>query len=173
MSSAGYYSYLQVEDEEDGVFYQFITDHHIGYTVYFKLDEYSGFVNNFPLLLKKGYAFGFRQQKFDAPVKNVNDPLVLSTIYQIVFDFFENYGNDAILLYHCDIADSRQSHRNRLFNNWEKRVVASDLVCKYSVEIQIGSQDFYLGFISLVENPLLEEIKMEFEAFSYFIIQPK
>ena len=172
MLSANYYSYVKVIDD-DGVFYQFITKHSIGYTVYFRLYEYSKYVNNFPLLLQKGYSFGLRKQKFDDSKRNINDIKVFSTIYNIVADFFSDYGKDVILLYHCDFSDKRQAHRNKLFDLWEKNVLSENTISKYSVEVQIGHDDFYLGFISLNDNPLIEEIKSEFAEFSYFIIQPK
>ncbi len=173
MSFANYYSYLREEDEENSIFFQFITKDNNAYTVYFKIDDYTQYIDEFPLLLQKGYSFGIRRQKFSTQRKNFSDPLVFSTIYRIVLDFFESNGNETILLYHCDHSDGKEVYRNKLFENWERKISHINALEKHSIEVQVGEKDFFLGFITLPNNPLIDDIKAEFEAFSFYIIQPK
>jgi hypothetical protein len=175
--SSPYYSFLKVESEDSSVFYQFITQNNIAYTVYFSIDQYEQYVDQYPVLLQKGYAFGFRRQKFDSTQKNIYDDRVNVSIYHIISDFIKDKGDETILLYHCDVSDGKQSYRNRLFNAWEKIFVDSHLI-KHSIEVQIDTNDnestfHYLGFITLSRNPLLEEVKKEFDEFSIYLVQPK
>ncbi|MBD1394607.1 DUF6169 family protein [Mucilaginibacter glaciei] len=142
------------------------------------MDEYTGYVNNYPLLLQKGYAFGFHKKKFNADSKNKNDELVASTIYKICLDFLQEQGIETVLLYHCDANDGKQACRNKLFNKWSDTIVKANTIVKHSIEVVIGDdtdnkKEMYLGFLTLNENPLIEEIKTEFNDFSINLIAPK
>lgn len=177
MSTIPYYSFLQVEDEDSSVFYQFITDHNVAYTVYFSVNEYEQYVDEFPILLQQGYAFGFRRQKYNSNDKNIMDKLVFSTIYHIILDFLKAKGKEAILLYHCDHGDERQSQRHKLFSLWERLAPSKTDLVKHSVEFEIdmgdGIKSMYLGFITASDNPLMDDLTNEFNDFSLYIIQPK
>jgi hypothetical protein len=174
--SSPYYSFLKVETEDNSVFYQFITHNNVAYTVYFSIDQYEQYVDEYPVLLHKGYAFGFRRQKFNASQKNIHDERVSATIYHIITDFIQSKGEETILLYHCDTSDGKQSYRNRLFNMWEQ-VFAGSPFTRHSIEVQIDRDEklifYYLGFITLSKNPLLEDVKSEFDAFSIYLVEPK
>ena len=165
-----YYSFIREEDEE-GIFYYFITENNLVYTAYFKIDEYTNHINDFPLLLQNGYAFGFRRTNLNNS-KSVNDRKVFHTIVEIMKDFFSSAGEDAILLYHCDYSDQKQTARSRLFDIWD-RMVSSDKFEKYNIEVVIEKNSYHLGFITSIENPSLEDLKNEFDNFSYRIIQGK
>ena len=84
-----YYSYFEAEDQDGSIYYVFTTSYNCGYTVYFKIDEYTEYVDDYPLLLQKGYAFGFHKKKFESNSKNFKDPLVFETIYKIALDFLK------------------------------------------------------------------------------------
>jgi len=168
-----FYSFIKEEDEDGSIFYHFITPKNFVYTVYFKVDEYSVYVNDFPLLLQSGYAFGFKKSFINKErVKNSLDFKVFDTLYQIILDFISDNGDDTVLLYHCDTSDEKQLYRSRLFDKWEKRIKDSHLE-RHCVEVCIDNKDFYLGFITPSKNPNIESLNSEFESFSYFIIQPK
>ncbi len=167
-----------MEDETD-TFYQFITDNRIVYTVYFKIDEYSNYVDQYPLLLQQGYAFGFRRQKPEVGLRNVDDKIVFSTICKIISDFFGDKGEETVLLYHCDTSDGKHHSRNRLFNYWEKLAEENDLYDKKSIEVDIPMTEteddrvIYLGYIISKQNPLAGEVNDEFESFAVDLIRPK
>lgn len=178
MPEQDYYSYFEAEEQDGSIYYVFSTDNNCGYTVYFKMDEYTDYVEEYPLLLQNGYAFGFHRNKFSSPQKNTKDPLVLETIYKIITDFLDQKGLETVLLYHCDANDNKQACRNKLFNDWEKMVAERSGILKHSIEVIIGAgtenqQDNYLGFLTLLDNPLIEDIKSEFEDFSINLIMPK
>ncbi|AMR31978.1 hypothetical protein A0256_11360 [Mucilaginibacter sp. PAMC 26640] len=173
-----YYSYAEAEDQDGSFYYIFTTSDKSGYTVYFKMDEYTDYVNDFPLLLQKGFAFGFHKKEFVADSKKSKDPMVFETIYKIALDFLEQQGIETVLLYHCDANDGKQACRNRLFENWAKVSHERKNFIKHSIEIVIGDdtaekKDMYLGFLTLLENPLIDEVRNEFEEFSIYLITPK
>lgn len=178
MNDSGYYSFLKIEDEAD-TFYQFITINNIVYTVYFKVDEYSTYVDKYPLLLQQGYAFGFRRQKPEKGSRNIDDKIVFSTIAKIISDFFVEKGNETVLLYHCDASDGKHHNRNRLFNYWEKLGEENNFYDKKSIEVSIPeaeTEDYrviYLGYIISKLNPLASKVNDEFESFAVDLIRPK
>lgn len=165
-----YYSFIQEEDEE-GIFYYFITKDNIVYTAYFKIDEYINHVNDFPLLLQNGYAFGFRKTNLNNS-KNLSDKAVFQTIIEIMKDFFNSKERTAVLLYHCDYSDEKQTARSRLFNIWAS-TVSNNSFEKHDVEVVIGKISYHLGFITSIDNPSLKDLRNEFDSFSYHIIQGK
>ncbi len=165
-----FYSFTKEEDE-DGIFYHFVTRYNFVYTVYFKIDEYTTYIDEFPLLLQKGFAFGFRKTAIEN-AKNADDLSVFSTLYQIINDFFNSNGHETVLLYHCDQTDGRQLIRSKLFDRWERKIENSILE-RHAVEVCIQDKDFYLGFITSSDNPFLGDVINEFESFSYYIIQGK
>ncbi|OOQ61155.1 DUF6169 family protein [Mucilaginibacter pedocola] len=168
-----FYSFIKEEDEDGSIFYLFVTRYNFVYAVYFKVDEYSDYVENFPLLLQKGFAFGFRKNSLnDSQYKRSEDAQVFTTMYHIIKDFFKANGNETVLLYHCDSADGRQFFRSKLFDKWQRQVEETNFE-RHAINVSIADKDFYLGFITLTDNPSINQLREEFEAFSYFIIQPK
>ncbi|PWK79957.1 hypothetical protein LX99_00418 [Mucilaginibacter oryzae] len=168
-----YYSFLKEQDEDGSLFYWFATGDNFVYSVYFKTDEYSQYTQNFPLLLKTGYAFGFRKTPQTRSLRGkAFDPKVFPTIRQIINDFFDSSGNETMLLYHCDTSDKKQEKRSRLFNIWEHKAKVTHLE-RHAVEVFINETHYCLGFITPTKNPDLESIKIEFNDFAYFIVQEK
>jgi hypothetical protein len=168
-----YYSFLQEQDEDGSFFYYFGTSQNFVYTVYFKIDEYSQYVRNFPLLLQNGYALGFRKTSLAGNLSNKSyDTKIFPTIFQIINDFFESNGNETVLLYHCDTSDEKQEKRSRLFNKWESYLEDTFLE-RHSIEVRINESDYYLGFITSTQNADINELKIEFDDFAFFIIQEK
>jgi len=168
-----FYSFFVEVLEDQSVFYEFFTDNELSYTIYFNVDEYSQVVDDFPNLLQKGYAFGFRRRQFIDSSKKVLDPKVFSTIHCIILDFLKKYGSETILLYHCDVSDKKQACRNKLFDNWEKKIIIDSILIKHSINVALGDNTYFLGFITLQTNPQIEQVKDEFEEFCVHLIQSK
>lgn len=174
--TSNYYSFIKEEDNDvEYTFYSEIND--IIYNVTFSIDDYSLYLNDFPTLLQNSYSFGFRSKKFSQ--KNTKkDNLIFPTIYKIINNFMDYAGKQTVLLYHCDVADDKQTYRNKLFNNWGKLVNGTNLY-KHSVETEIQKTEqsskinYYFGFITFLDNPNIDKVKQEFESFTFYIIQPK
>jgi len=174
-----YYSFLSEEDEEGNISYGFITDYGLVYVVYFNVNEYTPYVEDFSTLLQDGYAFGFNRIRPNKHQKNSADPKVFSTIHQILLDFFKDKGNNTVLLYHCDDSDNKQRGRNKLFNDWNVNYKAQpdQLLVKHSVEVDVPRKDHlrtvYLGYIISNQNPESDKIAQQFEDFAVALIRPK
>ncbi|AYL96355.1 DUF6169 family protein [Mucilaginibacter celer] len=168
-----YYSFLKEQDEDSSIFYYFVTSQNFVYTVYFKVDEYSHYIQNFPLLLQSGYALGFRKTSLAGNESNkLYDAKIFPTIYQVINDFVEFNGSETVLLYHCDTSDKKQRERSRLFDKWESYVKVTCLE-RHNVEVRINESSYYLGFIANSNNSNIEVLKHEFNDFAYFIIREK
>lgn len=114
-----YYSYVKEENDDDSIFYTFSTQNNLLYTVYFDAYEYQNKLENYPTLLQNGWAFGFKKKDFAPSTKKSQDEFIFPTIFQIMNDFISEYGNDAVLLYHCDSKDEKHPVRDRLFGKWK------------------------------------------------------
>lgn len=132
------------------------------YTVYFDAYQYQNYLERYPNLLQSGYAFGFFRIGPAPEGKKVHDELIYPTIYKIVLDFMEEYGNLSVLLYHCDSKDKKHPYRNKLFQNWEEALDEDNSICRTSLKAQIGedAQDnhhfVYMGIIADKSNPVLK-----------------
>jgi len=94
-----------------------------------------------------------------------------------VLDFLTQQGAETVLLYHCYANDGRQTVRNKLFDNWAKISGDRKHILKHSVEVAIdnndGKQNMYLGFLTLLENPLINDLEEEFKEFSISLVTSK
>lgn len=173
-----FYSYLKEENDDDSFFYTFPTNQNLLFTVYFKSYDYQDKLENYPNLLQNGYAFGFMPIDIIPNVRKRKDSLVFPTIYEIMQDFISEKGNETTLLYHCDTLDKKHSYRDKLFNNWEKLIENSNLV-RHSLKVQLGVDEnnhleyVYLGFITSKNNPFIDKIREEFDAFQIDLISQK
>lgn len=175
---ANYYSFERQEGADGSVHYVFSNDFSLIYSVYFHPPDFSVFLEEMPHLSKFGRLFGFSPVEDPTGKKN-GDPQVSNTVCQIVEDYFNSYGKDKVLLYHCDSEDARQGCRFRLFKRWHRK--NSDILNIHTdgKEVEVNKPDGsktieYIGFIVCGEegeaNQIIEE---EFVEISAFLIDHK
>jgi hypothetical protein len=134
---------------EDG-FYQFFTDGGVHYSVGFMEDDILLSQNSYQLII--------------ANINNHKSPRdrkVRDTIIAIVDEFFRN--NNSTLLYICEIGDSRQSMRSRLFEYWFSTYKRKALFTMISSSIV--DEEGVVNFATIIlrnDNPNLSEIIAEF-----------
>lgn len=134
---------------EDG-FYQFFTDGGVHYSVGFMEDDILLSQNSYQLII--------------ANINNHKSPRdrkVRDTIIAIVDEFFKN--NNSTLLYICEIGDSRQSMRSRLFEYWFSTYKRKALFTMISSSIV--DEEGVVNFATIIlrnDNPNLSEIIAEF-----------
>lgn len=134
---------------EDG-FYQFFTDGGVHYSVGFMEDDILLSQNSYQLII--------------ANINNHKSPRdrkVRDTIIVIVDEFFRN--NNSTLLYICEIGDSRQSMRSRLFEYWFSTYKRKALFTMISSSIV--DEEGVVNFATIIlrnDNPNLSEIIAEF-----------
>lgn len=173
-----YYSFERQEGADGSVHYVFSTDFGLIYSVYFNPPDFSEFLNNLPHLSKYGRLFGFCPVD-DMHEKKNQDPQVSNTVCKIVEDYFNSYGNDKVLLYHCDSDDERQDCRFRLFNRWHRHNNGDMNIYTDGKEVEIDKPDGfkkneYIGFIVFgEENQALKIIEEEFVEISAILIDHK
>lgn len=171
MSEEHFHSFLRNELEDFSYTYSFVTSQY-GYTVYFNIDEYSDILKDYDFLHKKGYGFGFFNQKFNGERK-IQDKKVGPTIEKIAEDFIQLMGIETVLLFHCDTSDSRQSFRHKVFTNWYERSSFKDRITMVSVEVEIGDKTYYIGYLTHNDNPNLNHLTQEFDSLSVRLITDK
>jgi hypothetical protein len=165
-----FYSYIQEVDEEDVITYSFATSNNILYSVYFDPYAYSVHVDKYPDLLNLGFTFGFYRVSSTQEAW-VQDPMIGITISKIVFDFIQEYGDDVVLLYHCDYADRKQEGRDKIFHQWYELSEIKHSIIKKRIEIKQVEENgtttaFYLGYLTSIQNPKRENIQNEFSLFA-------
>lgn len=173
-----FYSYQQEETEDGSYNYTFITNNQIIYAILFNVSEYSDHLNSFPTLLENGFSFSvFRietvvgkdeRKKFDHKISN--------TIFRIVSNHFKIAGSESVLLFYCDTADELQRCRHILFNKWYKESNLSEEFIKESLEVEILQDPpvkHYIGYLAKNNNPSLNLLQEEFNAFSMHMIGSK
>jgi hypothetical protein len=139
------------EESNNSVHYVFKTDNDIVYSVYFNPADFSDYLDELPCLSKAGCLFGFFPVD-EVSGKKTSDPLISATLYKIVGDFFNSYGTDKVLLFHCDSEDGKQRGRDKLFETWFKKKPSHIIIQKDGLEVEIERPDGtikteYLGFI--------------------------
>ena len=107
------------------------------------------------------------QNSYQLIIANINnhksprDRKVRDTIIAIVDEFFRN--NNSTLLYICEIGDSRQSMRSRLFEYWFSTYKRKALFTMISSSIV--DEEGVVNFATIIlrnDNPNLSEIIAEF-----------
>lgn len=166
-----FYSYVKEDNDDDSVQYSFTTDHNLIYTVKFDAYLYQESLTDFPTLLQNGYAFGFFPIDVMPNLKKPQDPKIWLTIHKIIGDFMFEYGDDVVLLYHCDAKDGKHPFRNRLFRAWERSLENSSNLFRKSLQYQRGANAMdwqhyvYMGAIISKANPNIIIINEEFDRF--------
>jgi hypothetical protein len=172
-----YYDFAS-EQAEDAVHYVFSTASGVIYSVYFNPAEFSDYLDELPYLSKSGCLFGFFPLD-DNGDKRKADRLISATLYKILEDYFESFGSNRVLLFHCDNEDGMQKGRDKLFDIWFKKKPTDLLIHKEGLEVKIPKEDGstkteYLGFIIHGNNKqLLEIVKSEFIDISAMLITRK
>ena len=171
-----FYSYIQEQDDDDVISYSFLTSHGLLYYVYFDPYEYNDHIGRYPHLLNSGYGFGFHRMSKGKGW--INDPKTGETISKIIFDFIEDRGNDVVLLYHCDYSDAKQKGRDKIFNNWYTKSKIKKAIIKKSVKVsqieENGKEtDYFMGYLTTIENPKKEEVEIEFTTFAENLVSGK
>lgn len=94
-------------------------------------------------------------------------------------DFIEEFGNEIILLYHCDYHDGKQAKRNNLFKQWyceakeTFQVYMEDTVITAVDEEGNSIMANYLGFLIVESNPNKLAIQQEFHSVKSDLINEK
>lgn len=172
-----FYPYILEEDDDDVICYSFITSCGSIYVVYFDPYQYIEHVENYPNLLSSGFGFGFNRMIRSKTISNI-DILIYHTISKIISDFLESCHPNTVLLYHCDYKDGKQKGRNKIFNNWYNKSSLKTSFIKRSIPIYITSEnedvtDYYVGYLTSVNNSNKELIEDEFSLFAENIIANK
>jgi hypothetical protein len=169
-----FYAYTIENTEDSEKLYTFYSPRNKRiYAVSFDTYLYQDFLEDFPCLLSKGCSLGFYNIPTEKPFRQKHDPLASSTIQCIIQDYLQSQGNECVLLYHCDTQDNRQYCRHLLFDRWYRAGAFSSFI-KEAAEatIPVGDEKkkYYIGYITARDNPNLENIKLEFDEFSYYMI---
>ena len=130
--------------------YLFATDKGINYTI--------SFTEEFPLGGCMSYQFCIHN---DNKIHDSYDNKISTTIIAIIEEFFLQNLN--VLLYICDTSDNREEVRNRLFIRWFKEYADPQKYTIQSANTTIEGQEFYSSIIVENRNPLLDDIKADFE----------
>ena len=133
-----YYSHEFLEDE--GIIAAiFITRTQTEYRVYFYPTK--DYFENIPeggLIYQRGYHFGFTKV---APNENKVEPpdmMVGNTIVNVVKEFFESYGEENILIFHCDDFDGKKHKRAKVFDEWFMANETGECFSKHNEEIVVN-----------------------------------
>jgi hypothetical protein len=175
---ADYYDFAREPSGDGAVHYVFTTDTDLVYSVYFNPPDFSDYLEELPLLSQHGCLFGFFPVD-EIGSKKSEDSGISATLYKIVEDYFNSYGDEKVLLFHCDSDDGKQQGRDKLFEKWFKKKPADLIISKDGLEVEIeregGSiKTEYLGFIIHGENDeLLQTVKEEFVEISAMIVSRK
>jgi len=159
---AGSYQYVRVLAEGFGIVYTFYNEKY-GYTVYFNEYVYKDLVENCEFLSLGSYSFGFFHSDLNPDLKKKGDPIIGETISLIVQDFFNTEGENSIILFHCDGIDSMGLHRHKTFSRWYKNSTINTTITMYQIEVEVGGESHYLGFLCHNNNTHIPEIKQEFD----------
>jgi len=163
------YSYY-VEDDGEEIVYNFTTTE-ATYSVYFRPNEYTKYLESYPHLLRAAYGFGFFQFPHTSGSKIRPDAKIQYTIDTIILDFFSTQDNNTVLLYHCDYSDGRQDSRSCKFKKWYSSSSARATIKKHEINIETkdGKGDItnhYIGYLSPYVNSEIDIAHQEFDDFS-------
>lgn len=175
-----FYSFLAEHDDDGSVAYAFTAKTGTDYRVYFyPAKDYSDYVVPYRFLSEFGFICGitkvvpneFKIEPFDSWIKE--------TVKLIFIDFIEEFGDEVILLYHCDYHDGKQRKRNSLFKLWHFEITERIAIYMEDTDITAVDEDGnpiltnYLGFFILEANPNKEAIQAEFHSVKSDLIREK
>lgn len=95
--------------------------------------------------------------------RSPNDPKVGETIACIAKAFFYHHS-DCLLTFVCDISDTKQAARQRLFSRWFQKF-NQNKYCKYDWVINTEDCVFYASMMACKEFPYLEDYRNAYEEF--------
>lgn len=98
-------------------------------------------------------------------IRSSNDVKMGATIAAILESYFIAHPN-YILTYVCDIKDSQQSARNRLFNRWFHKYAKGEYV-KYDWTLTTEGDCFFASMVGWSGNPELEDIRIAYDELAY------
>lgn len=175
-----FYSFLAEHDDDGSVAYTFTAKTGTDYRVYFyPAKDYSDHVVPYKFLSEYGFICGitkvepneFKIEPFDSWIKE--------TVKLIFIDFIKEFGDEVILLYHCDYHDGKQQKRNSLFKLWHFEITERIAIYMEDTDITTVDEDGnpvltnYLGFFILETNPNKEAIQAEFHSVKSDLIREK
>ena len=172
-----FYSYTQEKDDEDIISYSFLTSNGSLYFVYFDPYHYVKYVNDYPNLLNPGFGFGFGRAHKASGVWR-QDALIGETIAKIVSDFIAEYGNEVVLLYHCEYLDGKQKARNKVFHDWYNDSQIKDAVIKKGLVVNLFDRegietDYFVGYLTSCHNKNSTQVEEEFSVFAEKLVTNK
>lgn len=161
---ATHYPFSRIYRTDGTIIYEFITDYLKGYSVYFTqsaIDLNQCFDS--PSICEFGYVFGF--MGFEGEKRK--DDAIFPTLKRIIEDFYQENGDDKVLVFTCDTADERQQCREKLFSTW----LSSDDCVGYlwdfiEVYDEVSNKTYYHGYLFKSNHPKSENIKKEFDGFA-------
>lgn len=159
-----FYTYSRDEEAADQISYFFLTESHV-YTVVFDPYQYAGYTEVYPHLLMNGVGLSFFRFDNNTLSQSRNDVKIASTICRILQDYFAQQSEDAVLLYHCDHQDNRQKGRSLVFRKWYNTYNAEKIAVKREVQVDYEGRQYFIGYITKMSNPLLDELSNEFDTF--------
>ena len=130
---AGSYQYVRVLAEGFGIVYTFYNEKY-GYTVYFNEYVYKDLVENCEFLSLGSYSFGFFHSDLNPDLKKKGDPIIGET--------------------------TGLSEAN---NSSLKNSTINTTITMYQIEVEVGGESHYLGFLCHNNNTHIPEIKQEFD----------
>ncbi len=142
--------YLTYQEENDSEFF-FTTDNGDEYAIYYH--ETDGY---FPELSYVNHVKLFGFDLTSKSSETLFDKRISDTIITSIFDFLKDDKN--ILVYVCSQSDSRQRHRNRLFNQWF-REYSQNRFFKGDVTFD---GDTFVSFITSRKNPYTGDFNQAF-----------
>ena len=165
-----------IEDDGEDIYYYF-TSKAATYTVYFRPNEYTSHIEEYPSLLENAFGFGFFQFPNEIGAILPVDSKIKHTIEQIICDFFSSKSKRTVLLYHCDYSDGRQGKRSNKFNRWYNDAPARVHIKKHEIAIEVRNNSentnyttHYIGYLCPNENPDADVVYKEFEDFAASLV---
>ena len=177
--SGDFYSYI-FQEEEDITAAYFTTRSETGYRVYFYpiVAHFEHFQEG-NLINKTGYFFGFTKLSPNEEKIEPIDLKVRNTILHIVSEFYNQKGNDIVLLFSCDDGDGKNKKRADCFQYWFISGEWEKIFLKFDEEIIVSDKDgtnqesHFLSLIINRKNAALEDIMAEFQLFKEKLIAGK
>ena len=133
-------------------------------------------------IIKEGFYFGFTKTYEYSHIMEPIDCKVRNTIIEIVKQFFLDYGQDKILLVHCDNQDKKHGKRAKAFDYWYKlssqtlSFTKKDeelVVNQYDIDGNLSTETDYLSIIISNDNMNREEVLNEFQSIKETLISNK
>ncbi len=160
-----FYSF-RFQEEESVIAAYFKTVTGTEYRVYFyPANQYFSQLAPESKLYQLGFHFGFTKLYAYEALKEPIDIKVKNTIFEIIGCFFEDKGQDKILIFYCDDGDGKKAKRFLCFDRWYKYSPFITNYFKHDEEIVIiypddnGNQMTDIDYLSIIINRVSPYIK--------------